>query len=317
MAICYAFMIPVDGWLTKHSAPIVIYRPEDTSGIYPIWDIPLEEYVYAFALLTAGHAHVGSPGCTCGRRPGAGGCARMNPVVLVVGCLRGHGGRELRRPPLGDARLRDGAGTGATTRPPGGRFESNDLFPVCFSAVGVLLFALGSLGLDAVWWVGRRRHGLRRLLPVRARGVHPPPPARPGAEGSRYLEWLRDSHRVHHLTSAEPYGMLLPLVRAEARARQPRRPATRWSAPGPSAERKVLGSAAGEEALGSLAVVALDGDEGRVDERRRRSIISTTPLGGFQRANSGAAGDREPVAVLGPTGLGDEAVEVAGRRAAC
>ena len=53
MAICYAFMIPVDGWLTKHSAPIVIYRPEDTSGIYPIWDIPLEEYAYAFALLTA------------------------------------------------------------------------------------------------------------------------------------------------------------------------------------------------------------------------------------------------------------------------
>ncbi len=52
MAICYAFMIPVDGWLTKHSAPIVLYRPDDTSGIYPIWDIPLEEYAYAFALLT-------------------------------------------------------------------------------------------------------------------------------------------------------------------------------------------------------------------------------------------------------------------------
>lgn len=52
MAICYAFMIPVDGWLTKQSAPIVLYRPEDTSGIYPIWDIPLEEYAYAFALLT-------------------------------------------------------------------------------------------------------------------------------------------------------------------------------------------------------------------------------------------------------------------------
>ena len=52
MAICYAFMLPVDGWLTKHSATIVIYRPEDTSGLYPIWDIPLEEYAYAFALLT-------------------------------------------------------------------------------------------------------------------------------------------------------------------------------------------------------------------------------------------------------------------------
>jgi lycopene cyclase domain-containing protein len=52
MTICLAFMIPVDGWLTKHSAPIVLYRPEDTSGLYPIWDIPLEEYAYAFALLT-------------------------------------------------------------------------------------------------------------------------------------------------------------------------------------------------------------------------------------------------------------------------
>jgi lycopene cyclase domain-containing protein len=53
MAICYAFMVPVDGWLTKRSAPIVLYRPEDTSGASPIWDIPLEELVYAFALLTA------------------------------------------------------------------------------------------------------------------------------------------------------------------------------------------------------------------------------------------------------------------------
>jgi lycopene cyclase domain-containing protein len=52
LLICFGFMIPVDGWLTKLSAPIVIYRPDDTSGIRPIWDILLEEYVYAFALLT-------------------------------------------------------------------------------------------------------------------------------------------------------------------------------------------------------------------------------------------------------------------------
>jgi lycopene cyclase domain-containing protein len=52
MVIVYAFMIPVDGWLTKLSAPIVIYRSSDTSGIRPIWDIPLEEFAYAFALLT-------------------------------------------------------------------------------------------------------------------------------------------------------------------------------------------------------------------------------------------------------------------------
>jgi lycopene cyclase domain-containing protein len=50
MAIVFAFMIPVDGWLTKRSAPIVRYREQDTSGV---WDIPLEEFAYAFALLTA------------------------------------------------------------------------------------------------------------------------------------------------------------------------------------------------------------------------------------------------------------------------
>lgn len=52
LAIALAFMIPVDGWLTKLSAPIVIYAPDDVSGIRPIWDILLEEYAYAFALLT-------------------------------------------------------------------------------------------------------------------------------------------------------------------------------------------------------------------------------------------------------------------------
>jgi lycopene cyclase domain-containing protein len=52
MLISFAFMIPVDGWLTKLTAPIVIYRDGDTSGLRPIWDILLEEYAYAFALLT-------------------------------------------------------------------------------------------------------------------------------------------------------------------------------------------------------------------------------------------------------------------------
>ena len=52
MVIVFGFMIPVDGWLTKLSAPIVIYNDDDTSGIRPIWDILLEEYAYAFALVT-------------------------------------------------------------------------------------------------------------------------------------------------------------------------------------------------------------------------------------------------------------------------
>jgi lycopene cyclase domain-containing protein len=52
MLIVFGFMIPVDGWLTKLSAPVVIYRASDTSGLRPVWDIPLEEFAYAFALLT-------------------------------------------------------------------------------------------------------------------------------------------------------------------------------------------------------------------------------------------------------------------------
>ena len=52
MLIVFGFMVVVDGWLTKLSAPIVLYRDSDVSGIRPIWDILIEEYAYAFALLT-------------------------------------------------------------------------------------------------------------------------------------------------------------------------------------------------------------------------------------------------------------------------
>jgi len=52
LLICLAFMVPVDGWLTKLSAPIVYYDDADTTGLRPVWDILAEEFVYAFALLT-------------------------------------------------------------------------------------------------------------------------------------------------------------------------------------------------------------------------------------------------------------------------
>ena len=52
MSIVFGFMIVVDGWLTKLSAPIVIYNPSDVSGWRPVWDILAEEYAYAFALIT-------------------------------------------------------------------------------------------------------------------------------------------------------------------------------------------------------------------------------------------------------------------------
>lgn len=52
LVIVFAFMVPVDGWLTKLSAPIVIYEADDVSGWRPVWDILAEEFAYAFALIT-------------------------------------------------------------------------------------------------------------------------------------------------------------------------------------------------------------------------------------------------------------------------
>jgi lycopene cyclase domain-containing protein len=49
----FAFMIPVDGWLTKLSAPVVIYDDTHTSGIRFPFDIPVEDFLFGFALVTA------------------------------------------------------------------------------------------------------------------------------------------------------------------------------------------------------------------------------------------------------------------------
>ena len=52
LGICYAFMIAVNGWLTKLTAPIVLYDASATTGWRFPWDIPVEDYLYGFALLT-------------------------------------------------------------------------------------------------------------------------------------------------------------------------------------------------------------------------------------------------------------------------
>lgn len=52
IAVTWAFQIPVDGWLTKLSAPIVIYDPRRFSGVRFPWDIPVEDFAYGFALVT-------------------------------------------------------------------------------------------------------------------------------------------------------------------------------------------------------------------------------------------------------------------------
>jgi lycopene cyclase domain-containing protein len=51
MAICFFFMVLVNGWLTKLSAPIVLYDPDaKTPWRFP-WEIPVEDFAFGFALL--------------------------------------------------------------------------------------------------------------------------------------------------------------------------------------------------------------------------------------------------------------------------
>jgi lycopene cyclase domain-containing protein len=52
MAIILSFQVVVDGWLTKLSAPIVFYAPEEFSGVRFPWDVPVEDYLFGFALVT-------------------------------------------------------------------------------------------------------------------------------------------------------------------------------------------------------------------------------------------------------------------------
>lgn len=53
LAIMFGFQVLVDGWLTKLSDPIVSYDPDQFSGIRFPWDIPIEDFGFGFALITA------------------------------------------------------------------------------------------------------------------------------------------------------------------------------------------------------------------------------------------------------------------------
>ena len=52
IAIVWVFQILVDGWLTKLSAPIVIYNPAQQSGVRFPWDIPIEDFGFGWAMVT-------------------------------------------------------------------------------------------------------------------------------------------------------------------------------------------------------------------------------------------------------------------------
>ena len=99
-------------------------------------------------------------------------------------------------------------------------FELNDLYPLMFSSVAILSFTAGTflplLRPLVLVGTGITLYGVaylfvheiyihRRIALVR----------RP----HRFLEWLRSSHRIHHLYGGEPFGMLLPLVPRELRRR--------------------------------------------------------------------------------------------------
>lgn len=52
MGIVGCFQVLVDGWLTKLSAPIVLYAPEHHLGIRAPWDIPVEDFLFGFSMVT-------------------------------------------------------------------------------------------------------------------------------------------------------------------------------------------------------------------------------------------------------------------------
>jgi lycopene cyclase domain-containing protein len=53
LLIVFAFQCLVDGWLTKLSAPIVVYNRAEFGGRRFPWDIPVEDFLYGFALVTS------------------------------------------------------------------------------------------------------------------------------------------------------------------------------------------------------------------------------------------------------------------------
>lgn len=52
MLIVFSFQILVDGWLTKLSAPIVLYHPDQMLGLRFPWDIPVEDFFFGFSMVT-------------------------------------------------------------------------------------------------------------------------------------------------------------------------------------------------------------------------------------------------------------------------
>ena len=101
-----------------------------------------------------------------------------------------------------------------------GGFELNDLYPMMFSSVAIMAFTAGtflpSLRPLVLAGTGVTVYGVAYLF-VHEIYIH----RRLWALRRRYgiLEWMKSSHRIHHLYGGEPYGMLLPIVPRELRER--------------------------------------------------------------------------------------------------
>src|ERR1700759_4878308 len=52
MLIVLGFQLLVDGWLTKLRAPIVTYNDRQITGLRFPFDIPVEDFLFGFALVT-------------------------------------------------------------------------------------------------------------------------------------------------------------------------------------------------------------------------------------------------------------------------
>ncbi|MDI2028241.1 lycopene cyclase domain-containing protein [Saccharopolyspora sp. TS4A08] len=53
MAIVLGFQIPVDGMLTRLDQPVVVYAEEHLTGVRFPWDIPVEDFLFGFSLVTS------------------------------------------------------------------------------------------------------------------------------------------------------------------------------------------------------------------------------------------------------------------------
>ena len=126
LVITLAFQVPVDGWLTKLSAPVVSYQAGAISGLRWPWDIPVEDFGFGIALVTLTLV-LWERARRAGRVPGGGD------------------GRELTRARPAEASVTD-------PRPAGGGSRLTDPRPAALLAAARLTVRRGLAG---VWVRGQ------------------------------------------------------------------------------------------------------------------------------------------------------------------